>query len=316
MLHILWMILKIILIVLGIFLGLLVLALMLLLFCPVRYGAEASGNLKVWKKAQACVSVSWLFHGIMINLWLRDGSITHSIRILGIPLEKLLRRKSESKHNQGKIKQASALTDNKKPENTPAEAKSAKGPEVKETECRQEPPLQKMDEKLPENTAEKESASFAGIRNKISAFLDKLKKIPGAIRNFAFRLREMYAKIDYWKQFLSHPRVKEAFSFAWQQIKRLLKHVFPTRIEGHVTFGSEDPSITGAVLAVLGMTMSFHKNYIEVNPVFEGNNLLYGDVRLRGRVYGFMVVKTVVQLYFNKNIKYVISRWKHKEESL
>ena len=40
MLHILWLILKFILIVLGVLLGLLLLAVLLLLFCPVRYRAE------------------------------------------------------------------------------------------------------------------------------------------------------------------------------------------------------------------------------------------------------------------------------------
>lgn len=327
MLHILWMILKIILIVLGILLGLLVLALFLLLFCPVRYGAEASGNLKEWKKAEACVSVSWLFRGIMVKFWLKDGGAAQSIRVFGIPLEKLLhkgRRDKKQKAAQPKKKPEEgrkplpADTAKKAPENAPAKIEPAKQEEIPNTEkeAEAELPVQEDGEELSEEKIQKEPGTFVRIRNKISSFLDKLRKIPEAVRNFTSKLQGIYDKINHWKQFLSHPRVKEAFAFAWQHIKRLLKHVFPTRIEGHVTFGSEDPSITGAVLAVLGITMGFHKNDIEIDPVFEGNNLLYGDVKLRGRVYGFMVVKTALQIYFNKNIKYVINRWKHKEESL
>ena len=71
--------------------------------------------------------------------------------------------------------------------------------------------------------------------------------------------------------------------------------------------------MTGAVLAVLGMTMPFHKNLIEISPVFNGSNVLEGNVQLKGRIYGIVLLKTAVDIYFNKNVKYVISRWKHKE---
>lgn len=62
MLHILWMIIKFILILIGIILGLILFALLLILFCPVRYRAEGTkeagsfhcqwageGKLAVWR---------------------------------------------------------------------------------------------------------------------------------------------------------------------------------------------------------------------------------------------------------------------------
>ena len=95
---------------------------------------------------------------------------------------------------------------------------------------------------------------------------------------------------------------------------KLLKHVFPTKIQGTLTFGSEDPSLTGAALAILGMTMPFHKNAIEIQPLFEGRNVLEGEVSFRGRVYGIVFVKAALAIYFNKDIKYTINRWKYKED--
>lgn len=352
MLHILWMILKIILILLGIVLGLLVLALLLLLFCPVRYGAEASGSLEQWKKAQACVSISWLFRGIMLKIRLENGKPAHSIRIFGIPLEKLLQKKKQRKKKTGGGKTPSAASEKEEPSlGSPVserENKETSERENKETNGSQEEAEAAPEQRFTgnaENCSQKESDSvhveekeqpigpeepdspspekkkgpggaFRSIRNKIAAFSDKLKKIPEAIRGFTSKIQGIYDKINYWKQFLSHPRVKAAFEFARERAVMLLKHLFPTRIEGHVTFGSEDPALTGTVLAILGVTIPFHKNCIEIHPVFEGENLLNGDIKLRGRVYGFVLVKAAVQIYFNKNIKYVINRWKHKEESL
>lgn len=347
MLHILWLILKTILILVGILLGLLIIALLLILFCPVRYSAEASGDLKEWKRAEAGVSVSWLFRGIKVNLWLKDGAIAHSIRILGIPLEKLLHRKKSSaakkkssdtkkrdsdtkkKDSDQTKKNTERTADSGNKEKTSAALKeisedSSSISQIENAAGRQEETPEKNTGGRPEAeqpdavhpVKEKSPNAFTRIKNKISAFWDKLKKIPETIRNFTSKIQGLYDKIDYWKQFLTHPKVKEAFAFAWQSVKTLLRHIFPTRIEGQIVFGSEDPSLTGTVLAVLGITIPFHKNCIEVHPVFDGTNLLTGNVKLRGRVYGFVLAKTALQIYFNKNIKYVINRWKHKEESL
>lgn len=160
---------------------------------------------------------------------------------------------------------------------------------------------------------------FSKIRNRIHGLLEKLKglkKIPETFRKIALTIRSIYAKIDWWKQFLSHPRTKEAISLVRGTLVKLLRHVFPTRIDGKLTFGSEDPSITGTVLALLGITMPLHKNCVEVCPVFEGTNILEGNIRLKGRIYGVVLLKAAIQIYFNKNIKYVINRWKHKEDNL
>ena len=83
---------------------------------------------------------------------------------------------------------------------------------------------------------------------------------------------------------------------------------------GEVTdFGSEDPSVTGTVLALLGMTMPLHQNRIEFVPVFENRNLLEGNVTVKGRIYCIVPVVILLKLYFNQDIKYIIRRWKHKE---
>ena len=113
--------------------------------------------------------------------------------------------------------------------------------------------------------------------------------------------------------FIDHPRTRAAISFLWEDGKKLIHHVLPTRITGKITFGSEDPAVTGTVLALLGMTIPFHKNKIMVNPLFDGENILEGEIFLKGRIYGVVLIKIAIELYFNKNIKYVIHRCRHKE---
>lgn len=145
------------------------------------------------------------------------------------------------------------------------------------------------------------------ITSIIKGIKEKLKKIRQTIKSIS-------GKIGWWRSFLGDERTKAALSLVWKDAKGLVHHALPTRVWGEVAFGCEDPAITGTVLAVLGMTIPFHKNKVKVTPLFEEENQLTGKVSLKGRIYGIVLVKAVLEIYLNKNIKYAIRQWKHKEE--
>ena len=76
MLHILWLIFKVILILLGVILGLALLILLLVLFCPIRYRVYAEKAEEApFKEAAARVRVSWLFGGVSANASLESGTL-------------------------------------------------------------------------------------------------------------------------------------------------------------------------------------------------------------------------------------------------
>ena len=182
------------------------------------------------------------------------------------------------------------------------------------------------EEKQEENI---KSASKSGLITRIWEILSKIIRFPGnlwnkvisiikgiieKIKNIKKTISGITDKLGWWKEFLTNERTKAAISLIWKDAKGLLHHVLPTKLEGDVTFGCDDPAITGTVLAVLGMTFPFHKNRIHVNSLFDGENQLTGNVFLKGRIYGIVLIKAAIEIYFNKNIKYVINRWKHKED--
>lgn len=308
MLHILWILIKFILILLGVLLGLVLLAVLLVLFCPVRYRAEAVKETEELKEIQAKASVSWLFHGIWFRVWFRDGKLSHDLRIFGIPAQKMLRfLKKIKKNSKGKA-------DPSETENQTENEKKAPEEKIEElTEGSVQKAEQKPEEATVPEEPEKESISVK-TENKIRFISEKLKKIPEMFRKIKLTIQNIYDKIEWWKAFLSHPKVKAAISCVKDDLLRLLRHIFPTKIGGKITFGSEDPSTTGTVLAVLGITMPFHKNRIAVTPVFDGTDILTGNVALKGRIYGVVILKTALEVYLNKNVKYIIYRWKHKED--
>ena len=334
---------KFILILTGILLGLALLLVLLVLFCPVRYSAEAvkkPGNIR---DAAARVRISWLFGGISVRFLMRQDKRKSDLRIFGISLSRLFHKKKkkrsaasrrttedgtvtakksethvESPSGLEDMQAAGRLTEDTEDEESHADTVSERVDEEKVDADRTEKShadsrSQDKEEKsvLPVRRIRNIFTSFRGILNRI---LERIRNIPETIRKITLKIREIYDKIDWWKELIQHPRVKAGIAHIKKEAKLLLRHVFPRKTEGYVTFGSEDPSVTGAVLAVLGMTMPLHKNCVEIRPVFESRNLLEGKVKIKGRIYGIIPLVILIRLYFDKNIKYIISRWKNKED--
>ena len=346
MLHILWMIIKFILILIGIILGLILLALLLILFCPVRYQAEGSKEAGSFRTASGRAKVSWLFGGISVSLGFQNGQTTSDFRLFGIPVMKVLKKlKSRKKQkkpdfdldddaeysetDEGRTGNESYYIEakEKNPEASPDETKSSRGePEIPQVSW---PEMGTVEEDLSDSEAERERKwqqtveklknLFYNLGNKVRRIWDKIKavcqrilKIPEDLENLSRKKDALCARIDWWKAFIEHPRTQKALTLVKDKAFQLLRHIFPTKINGELTFDCTDPSITGTVLAVLGMTIPLHRNCIRVTPLFENRNILYGNAKIKGRVYGVMLIKTAIDLYFDKNIKYVIRRWKHK----
>lgn len=331
MLHILWILIKFILIILGILLGLALLAVLLLLFCPVRYQARAVKETGSFKETELEARITWLFHVIGVRFCFHNGEGKLVILFFGVSLETIKgwlkklkggRRKnsvsqtSRSKASQPEAHAAENFQDHAPKtevvllENNTAEPQTGK------------PSAEKQEKNI-------KSASKSGLITRIWEILSKIIRFPGnlwnkvisiikgiieKIKNIKKTISGITDKLGWWKEFLTNERTKAAISLIWKDVKGLLHHVLPTKLEGDVTFGCDDPAITGTVLAVLGMTFPFHKNRIHVNPLFDGENQLTGNVFLKGRIYGIVLIKAAIEIYFNKNIKYVINRWKHKED--
>ena len=324
MLHILWLILKFILIILGILLGLLLLAVLLVLFCPVRYKASAVKAEGGWKQTEGEGIVSWLFHGISLKAEWKDQQMEIFFHLFGIPVDKLLKKRQEKRavtEKSGAEKISVSDTgvnreeENKKSENIEAEdlrtdknSASGTSADTERTGNSQISGQQRLNtDDISEDTLKKRQFFIKRIRDRIRNIFQSIRT---KLRNIRRIFRKIKKEVSWWKAFIEHPRVTAARKLVWKHGKFLFKHVFPTKIEGQVTFSFEDPALTGATLAVLGMTIPFHKNCVQINPRFEGENYLQGNIRAKGRIYGFVFARAAVSIYFNKNIKYVIKRWK------
>ena len=322
MLHILWMIVKFILIVLGILLGLLLLALLLILFCPVRYGGQVSKRQEdEWKKIRAEGKISWLFGVIALTVNKEADDPEIHFRVFGIPVDRLFSKKEKkpaSKERRKRVpeeKQKPAPEKHRKQISEEKQKSVSEEHRVSETKpVTEAASIPKQKEIISEEAVEtKKTSSRFNIGGLFQRIRDKLTEIRSKIQKIKLTIQNIRVTMNWWKAFLENERVQAAISLVWRHARFLIRHILPTKTEGHVTFSSEDPAVTGVVLAVLGMTIPFHKNCVEITPLFEGENIFQGHVRMKGRIYGVVLLRAAIEIYFNKNVKYVIYRWKHKE---
>lgn len=311
MLHILLTILKIIGITLLILIGIILTLLLLILFVPIRYRVRGQKD-DVTMTARC--KVTWLF-GFLTFWFLCEDQVTQKkLKVLGIDLfhviekckqkKKLKKKKLEKKKNTGSTDKCDKIADTKE-KHSDAEHKTS----------------EMMDSSADDSSIEEKESkkvSKKTLSERIRAVLEKIKSLPSLLKEkfqkIKLTIANIYDKIDYWKEFLSDDRTKAALILVKDHLIKLVKHIFPKKISGNVTFGFEDPYQTGQVLAGVSVIYPWYAEHLNICPDFT-KKVLIGDLDLKGRVYLFYVLKSALVIFFNKNIQYVIHIFRNKEES-
>lgn len=303
MLHILLLAVKWIGIVLVCLLALIVTVVALVLFCPFRYRAEARKTVDGW---DAQGRVGWLSGLIRVTVQGSGEGTNVEIRVCGIRLSLLrdLKKRLSRRHRTGTEK--------------PRIKKNAMQEELPVTDKTDEPTVETHTEKDVESIHEEERSSRPDAEDpakpKMNPFrrlwmkiLEICRKIKNAFLRLIATIRGLHDKVDALKGFLGDPHTKNALGLAWEQSISLLRHVGPQKWAGSVRFGLGDPAATGQVLALLGAAYPIHRGQIAVDPVWD-ERVLEGRIRVKGRVYGILVLCRLGRVFFDRDVRYVISR--------
>lgn len=311
MLHILWMLLKIIGIILLIILGLLVLSVCVVLFVPLRYQgkAEAVGTLDSLK---AHLKFSWMLHLISGYVTYENKETKWQVRILWkkLNVEKKRSQEAASSKDVSETETVEDLeTDTEKSESKITESgncESTEGESTKrssvETESAQDETQDKSD-KLNEKTSSNKTK-----KQKKNIF----EKIKYTFRDFCDKIKALIKKKEKLQEFLTNEIHQSAWSRLKQEIWRLLKFLKPKKLVLNLHFGFEDPSVTGKVLAALSILYPFYLDHINLEPEFD-EKILEGDAYIKGTIRGLHLLIIICNLFFDKNIKTTykaIKNWK------
>ena len=283
MLHILWMLLKIIGIIILVILGLVLITLGVVFLVPLKYNGSAVLD-KEKEKSTVKLKFSWLLYLISGNVSYIDKQLTYEIRVLG--------KKLQLNQDNDNIEE---FVENKEKE-VEAEDNLAK----KITKDVISDVISDVTEEPSTTSSEKKTNKQ--VKKKKPKKESVLKKIKYTFQNICDKIKMLKQKKDKVETFLKNETHKSAFKKLWKEIGKLLKSLKPKHLKVNAHFGFEDPSITGKVLAVLSILYPFYGDNIKIQPDFE-NVVIEGDLYLKGKIRVIYAVRLAWNLIWNKNVR-------------
>lgn len=269
MVHILLLILKAIGILILVLLGLVLAVVCLVLFVPVCY--EAGGS---WKdKPAGKGKISWLFGAVSLSAGYDgdESGLTAGVRLFGQKLWEMGEEKETPKAPRPLDEETLRGTDTER-----KEPEDRKKPEEKETALWEENQQPRPEPEDKRHTEHKKKDVFGRIK----VFLEKLKF---SFQSFCDKLKNMQNIAEEKKAWLEDEENQASLKLLWKQTGRFLRHVCPRGGKGSVTFGFEEPYLTGQALSAAALIYPFFEGNLEICPVFD-ETVFEAEGSFKGRI--------------------------------
>lgn len=285
MLHILWMLLKIIGIIILVVLGFVLVALGVVFFVPLKYSGFGKLDKEI-EKSSANIKFSWLCHLISGYVKFSERQLTYEVRIFC---------KIKNSVEQDTVEEILEESLKEEIEETTEESLEEKIEEVPENISDESNETRKSSPKQKRQSGKKK-------RNKKESLL---KKIKYTFQNICDKIKMLKQKKDEVEAYIKDESHKAALKKVWKELKKLLRTLKPKKLTVNAHFGFEDPSLTGKVLAVLSMLYPFYGDNIRIQPDFE-NVIMEGDFYIKGKIRIIHAVKLAWNLIWDKNVRITI----------
>lgn len=312
MISVLLILLKIIGITFLVIIGILLFALILVLFVPVRY--RFSGSYEGTFRCKG--KVTWLLHFISFRLEIEENVIK-DLRILGIPAsffmgKKKNRRAEKNQEISGQEMASDSDSMNKEGGGFGTDSVLSNPATAEQSVTEQsktESAIVDFWEKVDSSDSNKKKSIVQKVLDKMNEAIDRVKKIYqkildfiGNLKDFIINIKGKKKTLDRYKKILKSETFKAAFSLCKKQILKVLKHILPGKMMVNITYGLDDPANTGYILGVYGMLPGFIGERIVLHPDFD-HSVFYGDFYVKGRIRGWTVLHSVLYVITDKNCK-------------
>ena len=290
------LILKIIGIILAALLGIVVLGILLVLFCPFRYRIWGSYH----EKPDISIRVAWLMCIFQFRMDITDTQQMY-LRILGFR-KNLSREEEETNESE----ESSGLEEESETTNTVENAFDKKRIETNRSDVAtveensgEEEFRNKED---PKDSIETKSTDVSRkTPEKKISISQKVKRIWEKIKRALFNIKETAVKI---KKLYMDPRNKLAFTKLKQSVAKFFRVLHPKKFQLKLKFSTGSPDTTGQLLGVIAMFPIGYRNGWNIVPDFTAD-AFYADTEfdVRGRVLGISLIKLACSIILDKNCK-------------
>lgn len=328
--------------ILGIILLVLLVIVFSVLFVSVRYRLEGEKSSPGWSEANGKVKVSWLLHLIHLRIQYQEKELDWECYLFGVPLKKAgaavrewKKKRRKKKVQEQKERRKKAVQQKNEPEKrTAAKKKGQEKPLQIEEKTRTAAKEQKSTEKqtnpeksktaAPEakkteiETTERKQQEKEKVSDKLSRFWNRCKKIVGSILEFPGKLKKkltnirltfrgFYDKIKQWRTLWNEESTLAALHFLTEKGRKLIRHVLPRKIRGSITFGCEDPALTGQILGAVAIAYPLYGKGVAVYPRFE-EKILEGQLQMKGRIVVAYLLWQAWKIYRNPDVRKTLKK--------
>ena len=145
----------------------------------------------------------------------------------------------------------------------------------------------------------------------------KLQDIGEKIVGGKLKISDLKGKVGMVFAFFKDEENKNGIKYTGKSIFRLLKHVFPYKIEGDIVFATGDAYTMGRALSALGLIYPLYGKKFHITADFKADRFrLEGDVCLKGRVRFGTVLWIACRLWRKGKIMRLISAAKELKHKL
>lgn len=206
--------------------------------------------------------------------------------------------------------QSSETDDGAKLQNSVTEDESFKDPEVSEPAAASsgQLPWEKAVGLL-QWLANKIAGFFRGLFYGIGRILGLPRRAAQAAGRLKKRLQRLKKSLKDWKQFLASEPFREGMKLLLGEARRVLGQLLPRKVKGNVTFGFDDPALTGQTLGLVSLFGPALTGEFRVVPVFE-QEILRMDISAAGRIYGITLVQAFWRLFRDRNIRILYRKFR------
>ena len=304
MLHVLFLVLKVILITLLMILGILLLLMLLILFAPFRYTFEG----EYFDDFKFVGRIRWLIFVLDLKAIYNEKKFLYYLRSFGGIIStnddvkpgffaRAAQKRKEKRDAKNALKETAKQKKSKQkkqPENIEKEKRSLeKAGDIKELE-------KQIDEKQVkrESWVKRIYRKAVETKEKIVDFFRDIKK---QIRRFFKKLGALKNQSQEVVLFLKAKETKEAVKAIIKHMIAVGKHIAPSKLSGYIKIGMDDPAATGEIFGILGILLPLYYNKLTLIPDFE-EKIIEGHVSGKGRIRFVFFLKLLFKIYNDDNI--------------
>lgn len=326
MLHVIFMILKMLGIILLVIMAVAICLVGCILFIPIRYKVQGS----YYDGFTGTAKIMWFLHVLSVKASY-DGEPNLCLRILGIPFYNSKHRKAKKKKEpssvttdenieSSELKTEEKATLQREPTKIAESAKSIKSSADQSESYKYRNESLECEVSSENENEEKKGSLYHKIKDlwdTLKVFVYKLKQffqnIKYTIKTICDKIKQTHQEFEYYRDILQSDEMKTAFSLCKKQLYHIWKTIRPRKFHVYLHIGTEDPCVTGEIMAFYGMIYPFAGKYIEVVPEFQ-ETILEAECKAVGHITVFVLLKVFIIVYFDKNIRYLLQLLK-KEDS-